>query len=116
MERSKLKNYDGMRGLIIKELSDDIIYFGYHKDAEKDYYDKPYFNKNTYAMKLTFTSYKEDNDSYIIDVYRKHKTTYGIVRNKPIFLYMNNTIYSHNKEFKRIPKEVKLLIEDIIKE
>lgn len=115
MERSNLKNYEGMIGLIIEEISDDVIYFGYNKDSGTSYSDKPYFNKATTNMVLTTTSYKKDNDSYVIEVYRETKTTYGPVRKSYTFVYMDNTIYSHNKDFKRIPKEVKLLIEDIIK-
>lgn len=115
MERSKLKNYDGMIGLIIKEISDDVIYFGYDKDSSKSYSNKPYFNKATTTIVVTTSSYKENNDSYVISVNRETKTTYGPVKKSYTFVYMNNTIYSHNKDFKRIPKEVKLLIEDIIK-
>jgi len=115
MERAKLKEYDGMVGLVIKELSDDVIYFGYNKDSSTSFSNKPYFNKATTTMVLTNTSYNKDNDSYIIKVYRTNKTTYGPVKRNYTFVYMDNTIYSHNKEFKRIPKEVKLFIEDIIK-
>jgi hypothetical protein len=115
MERSKLKNYDGMIGLIIEELSDDVIYFGYDKDSSTSYSDKPYFNKATTTMTVTTTSYNENHDSYVIHVNRETKTTYGPVKKSYTFAYVNNTIYSHNKDFKRIPKEVKLLIEDIIK-
>jgi hypothetical protein len=115
MERSELKNYDGMIGLIIEELSDDVVYFGYDKDSSTSYSDKLYFNKATTTMVVTTTSYKEDNDSYVISVHRTKNSTYGPVRKSYTFVHMNNTIYSHNKEFKRIPREVKLLIEDIIK-
>lgn len=101
-------------GLKIDSLGDGFQYFNYVDECVTVYRDKSYFNIATSHCVVYQTTYKLKNDSYVIEVYRRHNTGYGVVCRTYTFVYINDIIYSHNNKFKRIPSEVNKLLSEIL--
>lgn len=119
-----MENQNYAKGLLLGENATEFTWLILNDNDVTVFTNKDYFNKYTeeiyiYKCKLGNELVEIIDDSkevllikvsYTIDYFgngRRHR-----IKN---YIYINNIIYQHNKNIKRVPKEIKLVLKDYFK-
>lgn len=117
-----MNNYNFIE-LRLEENTPRRICLAYIEGSQKNFKDKEYFNKNTdqiivYECKLANEFCKitdEDKKVLLIKVLYLRKafnSSRKILKSK-YFVYLDNILYQTNKDIKRVPKEIKNILNEL---